>query len=81
MKLIEDHILKHFGDSLEEGKDFREKYLYTCEVNDVLINAENLIKRVFNFYCHPNKKWLTLKEGLDLLQRQAQIKITDLAIT
>ncbi|TNV86186.1 hypothetical protein FGO68_gene6697 [Halteria grandinella] len=80
--LIEMNIMKNYEpEAFEDGEQFRRKHLYSCEVNDVMLNGDQVTRKCFSYYCHPNKKWVTLKECQELIQREAQIRVSELSIT
>ena len=56
--LIVNNIMP--ASNFKEWNPFRETYLYTVDINDVLETNLDLIKKVYNIYSKPNKKYMTL---------------------
>jgi hypothetical protein len=61
-KLIIDNLYKQTPELLENGAEFREKELYTYDANEILSFNENMIRKIFKLYLHPNKQYITNKE-------------------
>ena len=55
----------------KEWNNFRENFLYTIEINDVLETNLDLIKKVYNLYNKSNKNYMTLDDAIDLFFKKS----------
>ena len=55
----------------KEWQPFRETYLYTVDVNDVLETNLDLIQKIYNIYTKPNKKYMSLEDAIDLFFKKS----------
>ena len=63
-----------------DGRTFREKELYTYEVNEIIARNEAGLKKIYDGYIHPNKKFLTLKECIEIVNKKADLKMIETTI-
>lgn len=74
-KLLEEHVLPLANP--EPWQEFRDELLWTVEVNDVLeANLEGM-KKVYNSYHEPRKKFMTMGDALGLMMRDTQLALTE----
>ena len=74
-------VIEHILPNAEyiESKDFREKVLYTYDVNEILSKNEVPLKKLYDSYVHPNKKYVTVKDCIEMLKK-ADIKLIETTI-
>ena len=63
-----------------DGKDFRMEHLYSYDVNEILFRNEIPLKKIFETYVHPNKKFITLKECIEVVNKKGDMKVIDTTI-
>jgi hypothetical protein len=77
-RLLNEHIIPN-ADYIE-GPKFREEQLYTYDVDELLRRNELQIKKVFDSYIYPNKKYITLKECIEIINKRGDLKIIETTI-
>lgn len=77
-RLVNEHILSN-ADSIE-GAKFRAEQLYTYDVDELLRRNELQIKKVFDHYIYPNKKYITLKECIEIINKRGDLKVIETTI-
>ena len=65
--LLNNHIFAYGSDFIEDGCEFRQTILYQYDVNEILAINEQTILKLYNLYVHPNKKYITYKDCIDLI--------------
>jgi hypothetical protein len=75
---LHEHILPNV--EYVDSKVFRETILYTYDVNEILARNEIPIRKIYETYIHANKKFLTLRDCTELLNKRADIKLIETTI-
>ena len=74
-KLCEEHIFPLANP--EPWQEFRDELLWTIDVNDVLeVNLEG-IKKLYNHFHEPRKKFMTMGDALNLMMRDSQLGLIE----
>jgi hypothetical protein len=55
--------------------------LYTDDVNELLVRNEPGLKKLFGLYCHGQKKYMTVKDTIDLINNRAELRFLEKQIT
>lgn len=76
--MIVEHIIP-YADYVD-SREFREKDLYTYEVNEILARNETCLKKVYDKYIHPNKKYINLKECIEIVNKKAALNMSETTI-
>lgn len=58
-------------------QEFRDSYLWTIEVNDVLHCNLDGIRKVYNHYFEPRKKWMSMQDALALVMRDSGVNLIE----
>lgn len=70
-KLLEEHIFPNANP--DPWQEFRDELLWTIDVNDVLeVNLEGL-KKVYNHYHEPRKKFMTMNDAMALMMKDTTL--------
>lgn len=77
-KLINEYIIPNA--EYVDGKVFRQQELYTYEVNEILARNEAGIKRAYDWYIHPNKRFITLKECIEIVNKKMDLKMIETTV-
>ena len=56
---------------------FRDQQLYTDEVNELLVKNEAGLKKLFGIYTHGQKRYMTVKDMIDLLNAKCELRFLD----
>ena len=74
-KILKENVFAHY--KIHSWQEFRDKELWTADVNDVLeANLEGL-KKVYAYFFDPRKKWMTMNDALDLMIRLTPLTLTE----
>jgi len=52
-------------------QSWRDQYLWTLEINDLLQANLDSLKLVHNYYITPTQKYMTFKDGINLLTKDS----------
>ena len=74
-KILRDHVLPKNPPT--EWTSFREKELWTLEVNDLLEANLPALKKVFQSYFESGKKYMTLVDSLNMMIRDCPLTLTE----
>ena len=66
--LIEDDLMTQF--SIDKWEHWREKELWTLEINDILYANSEALKKIHKSFLLPNKRYMDLNDAIDLLIRR-----------
>ena len=71
--LTKDVIIKN---KAVDGLNFREKYMYNLKCDEILKKNEVVLKKLYESFTNPNKKYVTLEECRKLLKK-ADLNVND----
>ena len=74
-KLLDEHVLK-MGEK-GEWQEFRDKQLWTCEVNDVFESNLDLLKKIYQSYLKPMQKLMTQKDAESFMMRDNDLQLIE----
>ena len=63
-----------------DGYNFRKDHMYNLKCDDIFRKNENVIKKLFESFLNPSKKYLTLDECSKLLKK-ADLNINDYKVS
>jgi len=75
-KILSDHFLK-LGDFTSEWQEFRDKELWTIDVNDVLEANLDLLDKCYKKYMAPRKLLMTLKDALKFMMKDTALNLIE----
>lgn len=75
---MNEHIHPHA--EYVDGREFRETILYTFEVNEILAKNEVNLKRIYDSYIHPNKRFINLRECIEIVNKKADLRLIETTI-
>ena len=70
-KLLEEHVFPNSNP--DSWQEFRDDYLWTIEVNDVLEANLDGLKKLYTNYHEPRKKFMTMIDGLILMLKDTTL--------
>jgi len=74
-KLMEEHVIPLAHP--ESWQEWRDEFLWTIEVNDVLeVNLEGC-KKMYNFYKEPRKNHMTMQDGLNFMMKDTGLQMIE----
>ena len=56
---------------------FRKTQLYTFFVNELLVRNEAGLKKLFGLFVHGQKRYLTYKDAIELINTKAELRFLD----
>ena len=63
-----------------DGYNFRKEHMYNLKCNDIFKNNDAVIRRLFESFLNPSKKYITLEECTKLLKK-ADLNINDYKVS
>ena len=49
-------------------------------MNEILARNETPLKKVYDYYTHPNKKYINLRECIEIFNKKADLKMVETTI-
>ena len=74
-KLLDEHLFK-LGDTTE-WQEFRDKKLWTLEVNAVFEANLDLLWKIYDSYVQPRQKAMSMQSALKFLMRDTDLKVIE----
>jgi hypothetical protein len=59
-----------------DGFNFRDKYMYNLKCDEILKKNESVLKKLFESFTNPNKKYVSMEECRKLLKK-ADLNVND----
>ena len=60
-KILVEHIIPK--NSAVDGLNFREEFMYNLKVDEILKKNEIPIKKLYESFLNPNKRYITLEDS------------------
>jgi len=74
-KLLDEHLFR-LGDA-GEWQEFRDKKLWTLEVNAVFAANLDLLRRIYDSYLQPRQKAMSMQNALKFLMRDTDLRVIE----
>ena len=63
-----------------DGYNFRKEHMYTLKCNEIFKNNDESIRKLFETYLNPSKKYVTMDDCRSLLKK-ANLKVNDYKVS
>ena len=74
---MDEFILKMGSRQDYEWQEFRDKHLYTIEVNGLFEVNLDLLKKIYSSYYSPRKKFMNFEDALKLLMKDSLLNLSE----
>lgn len=74
-KLLKENVFQNY--KIHPWQEFRDKELWTVDVNDVLEANLDGLRKVYSSFFDPRKKYMTMQDSLDLMIRNTPLAMTE----
>ena len=60
-----------------EWQEFRDRHLWSCDVNDVFESNLDLLKKIYNSYLKPMQKLMTQKDAENFMMKDHDLQMIE----